>query len=317
MPVRVYPFKSFTTTKQPLSRMVRASQYNLASQLQKPSSLGIVNGPNPIGQKEGDTITRYLPSGALAISVYDAKGQPATSIIAADSKSATAFQTGTVPPTVANFPAPGDNGQYLDTVLNQLYIVRNYNGSLIFPNFVSISGTITAAQHGDLSAATFTAHKFAQISGTITATQHSNFAAAAANDALHAPADASHPGFMSIGQFNLLAGATDAATANTLCKRDASGNADFNLCNAVTFDASNQYRVDGDRVVFNRQLGWTLWTGTLDRTTAATYTDPGFVTTPTLAQFQAMAAALQNVSRGFAAMLDDLFVTNGHGLLGS
>jgi hypothetical protein len=285
--------------------------YNIAAQLRKPSSTGIVSGPNPTGQGEGDTITRLLPNGALAVSLFDAKGQPATSIIAADSTTTVSFQTGTVPPTITNFPRPGDNGQYYDTVAQKLYIVRNFGGALIYPNFVSIAGSITAAQHGDLSAAGAAAkHAFTQITGAITDTQHGN----RGGGSLHDPASGSAAGFMSIGQFNLLAGATSSATASTLVERNGTGGANFagNLA-AVDVDASGHYEVDSVQVVTNRQTGWTAWTGTASRATQVTYTAPT-ITGPTIAEVQNIANSLQDVSQAFRALLSDLFT---HGLLGN
>lgn len=316
MPVRITPFKSFTTTKQPLANMLRGSLYNMAAQLQKPSTQGIVDSASaPRGQKKGDTTIRYTPTGAIEVSIYDHNGVPATSIIAADANSNVSFQTGTAPPALVNFPTDGSNGQYYDTVLQQLWLVRNYQGTLIYPNFVSFSGTISDAQHGNRSTTTTVMHKFSQISGSITAAQHGDFAAATANDALHAPADSSHPGFMSIGQFNLLAGATDAATANTLVKRNGSGDADFNLCTAVTFNATGQYRVDNVRVVTNRQTGWTAWTGTASRATHATYGPVTLTTPPTQAELQAMSTAITQLSQAFKGLGDDLGDTAGHGLI--
>lgn len=315
MPVRISPLKSTTTTKRPIAKMVRDLAYNLAAQLRKPSSQGIISGPNPIGQKEGDTTIRLLPNGSLEVSVYDSAGQPASGIIGGDSNTSVSFQTGTVPPAIANFPVDGSNGQYYDTNLQQLWIVRNYQGTLIYPNFVSIAGTITAAQHGDLSAATFTAHKFSQISGSITAAQHGDFAAATANDALHSPASATHPGFMSIGQFNLLAGATSAATPSTLVGRSAAGAASFAGTSVfVNVNASGVYQVAGTRVVTTRQTGWTAITGTVSRATFATYTAPT-ITGPSITEVQNIANALQAVSRMVGALQQDFGATSGHGLI--
>lgn len=272
MPVRITPFKSFTTTKRPLANLARGAFYNIASQLQKPSTKGMVEGSTaPRGQKEGDTTIRFTPSGAIEVSIYDAQGNPATSIIAADANSAVTFQTGIVPPTLVNFPNPGDNGEYYDTVLQQLWIVRNFGGTLIFPNFVSFSGTISDAQHGDRSTTTTTMHKFLQITGTITDTQHGN----RGGGTLHDPASGSAAGFMTIGQFNLLAGATASATASTLVLRNGTGGANFGgtLTTAI-ISASNvigttaHYEVDGVQVVKEQQPAIAGADGTLaDATT--------------------------------------------------
>lgn len=50
---------------------------------------------------------------------------------------------------------------------------------------------------------------------------------------------------------------------------------------------------------------WTAWTGTADRATHATYTAATISNPPTQAEVQAIANAVQNVSRGFKAKLDD------------
>lgn len=311
MPNRIVPFKSFTTTTQTMPVALRKSLYNLGAQLQLPSSLGIVSSSvAPRGQKEGDTTMRVTDTGAIEVSVYDGKGQPATSIIAADANSNVSFQTGTVPPALVNFPTDGSNGEYYDTNLGQLWVVRNYQGTLIYPNFVSISGTITATQHGNLNASAGVMHAFTQLSGTITDTQHGS----RAGGTLHSPASGSAAGFMTIGQFNLIANATDAATPSTLVERDASGNASFVLCTATTFNATSQYRVANTRVVSTRKTGWTAITGTVSRATFATYTAPT-ITGPSVAEVQAIANALQNVSRMVGALQADLGTTSGHGLL--
>jgi len=140
------------------------------------------------------------------------------------------FRAGVVPPTLENFPEDGNWGEYYDTALQQLYLVRNYQGSLIYPNFVSISGTISDAQHGDRSTTTTTMHKFPQISGTITDTQHG----ARGGGTLHDAATTSTAGFMAAADKTLIDNATSSATANTLVKRDASGGAAFDDLVAAT-----------------------------------------------------------------------------------
>jgi hypothetical protein len=272
MPTRVVPFKSFTTTKQPLANMLRGALYNLSAQLQKPSTQGIIDSASaPRGQKKGDTTIRYTPTGAIEVSLYDSRGVPATSIIAADANSNVSFQTGVVPPALVNFPTDGSNGQYYDTAAQKLYIVRNYQGALIYPNFVSISGTITDTQHGDRSTTTTVMHKFPQISGTITDTQHGN----RGNGSLHDVADGSNNGFLSSTFFTLLNGATASATASTLVKRNGSGGANFaGTLTTATIDASDvigtseHYEVDGMQVVKEQQPAIAGADGTLaDATT--------------------------------------------------
>lgn len=59
-------------------------------------------------------------------------------------------------------------------------------------------------------------------------------------------------------------------------------------------------------VGFLRELpGWDAPTGTLERTTFATYTAPVISNPPTQAEVQAIANALQNVSRRLAALISD------------
>lgn len=56
----------------------------------------------------------------------------------------------------------------------------------------------------------------------------------------------------------------------------------------------------------NVQTGWGTPSGTLDRTTFASYTSPAITNPPTQAEVQAIADALQDVSRGLAALITDL-----------
>lgn len=74
---------------------------------------------------------------------------------------------------------------------------------------------------------------------------------------------------------------------------------------------------DGKAVLKAQKAGWAPWSGTDDRATHATYTAPTISNPPTQAEVQALAAALQNVSRGFKALVDDLHATAGHGLIGT
>lgn len=56
----------------------------------------------------------------------------------------------------------------------------------------------------------------------------------------------------------------------------------------------------------NLQTGWTAPSGTIARTTFATYTAAAISNPPTQAEVQAIANAVQNVSRGFGALVNDL-----------
>jgi len=52
--------------------------------------------------------------------------------------------------------------------------------------------------------------------------------------------------------------------------------------------------------------GWTAATGTADRSTFATYTAPTISNPPTQAEVQAVANAVQILSRHMKALIDDL-----------
>lgn len=82
--------------------------------------------------------------------------------------------TSALPPAVADLPADGNYGWHLDTSTSAYYWAYNAAGVIVYPNFLSISGTITGTQHSDLSAFVGTLHGMAQISGSISAAQHGN-----------------------------------------------------------------------------------------------------------------------------------------------
>lgn len=75
--------------------------------------------------------------------------------------------------------------------------------------------------------------------------------------------------------------------------------------------------VNGTQVVAARKTGWAVDTGTAKRTANATYTAATISNPPTQAEVQAIANALQDVSRTVKAMKDDLHGTAGHGLIGA
>lgn len=60
------------------------------------------------------------------------------------------------------------------------------------------------------------------------------------------------------------------------------------------------------RAALAPSTGWAADTGTASRATAATYTAPTISNPPTQAEVQAIANALQAVSRGQKAVKDDL-----------
>lgn len=263
MPARPSLQKTFTTQTPSLPSAVRGSVYQLQNQLTRPQARAYLKRTTPRGNAEGDQTAHVLDDGRLLLSYFDAKGNSADYNLPSDISSQVGYQEGSGVPTLANFPNPGDNGQYFDTATSKLWIVRNRAGALIYPNFVSISGTITGTQHSDLSAFVGTLHGFAQITGSITAAQHGNFTATAANDNLHALATAARPGFLSASDFSLLNGATAAATASTLALRNASANISFNIVNLST-----SLQVASTQVVSARNTGWTAFTGTTDKATS-------------------------------------------------
>lgn len=66
-----------------------------------------------------------------------------------------------------------------------------------------------------------------------------------------------------------------------------------------------------------RVAGWTVASGTAQRAGFATYTAANISASPTEAEVQAIADALQDVSRTLKALIDDLHGTAGHGLIGT
>jgi hypothetical protein len=296
MPVRLNPRKSLKTQSgEDLNGAMRSSLYDVANQLRRPSTAGTFSNRLPTGQKAGDQTTQVAQDGTFSLSVFDANGNPITARLPNDINSNTPFKEGAAAPALTDYPNDGDNGWYYNTTAGTLYYVRNRQGTLIYLNFVAISGTITAAQHGDLSAAVATMHAFTQITGSITAAQHGNFTAIAANDDLHALATAARPGFLSAAFFTRLNAATDAATASTLVLRDASGDATFATVNATlvagtTADMSSQYRVAGTKVVGARNAGWTT------QTAGASKADLGAA--PTVGQLASWARAIQDMLAG-------------------
>lgn len=231
------------------------------------------------------------------------------------------FQSGSGAPTTAAYPDDGNYGFYQDTVSSWVYLGINHSGSVVVQNIQTLAGSITAAQHGDLSSTANTSvmHSFAQVSGTITAAQHGNFTAATANDFLHALATTAFNGFLSSSGFGLLTRATAAASLDALVRRDAtSGGATFGgTVIGTLFDANGSYRVSGTRVVDNRQTGWGTPTGTVSRAAFATYTSPTIASTYNQTQIQDIADGLEDVSRHLAALIVDMLPASGHGLIGA
>jgi hypothetical protein len=300
----------------------------------------------------------------LVIRQGAAKGSMFTFSISNAATGLKPYQTGTVAPTVAtNFPAEGDFGWYENTTGPTYYWVINHGGTLRNISLSTLDGTLGPTQHGDQSANVTALHAMTQISGSITATQHGNFTAATANDSLHAAATTSHPGFLSTAFFDLLNGADVNSSANTLVLRSAIGNSQFNSVNlraigggsgtlqvnsvdittanntiattAATADTlvrrgsaggtsfagtleaavitasstvdgtifnatSSQYKSNGTKVVGARQTGWSAPTGTASRAT-----------------FDTTSVSVEQLAQRVYALLQDLGQTSGHGLISS
>lgn len=248
----------------------------------------------PRGTKEGDITLRVFRQGEqLNIGMVDETGtrrelpitRALTSFIAPQ-------QAGSAPPTTTEFPVDGNFGFFRDTVAGKQYWVLNDAGTIRNVSVSTLEGSITSAQHGDISAAVATHHAFTQITGTVTDEQHgARGRKIAAGTAHHTNATTTEPGFLSTAFFDLLNGATSAATASTLVKRAAGGGASFGgTLSVVTADASSAYQVAGVQVVSNQSAGWTSQTATPSKA------DLGAA--PTTANIAKWCAAIQNALAG-------------------
>lgn len=95
-------------------------------------------------------------------------------------------------------------------------------------------------------------------------------------------------------------------------------NVQLNANGGVYIKTGFKLNVGGQGVVGARQTGFSLWTGTADGSSHATYTAPTISATPTQSEVQAIADAVQNVTRGYKKLLDALHITSsGHGLIGA
>lgn len=313
--------KSTQTNPTSIQTQVRGSLYDVQSQARRTNQVkGGFSNRLPSGLKEGDVLARFGDDGAIQLGVSDARGDlrtinipPTFAELPAGIDQYLDLQTGVVPPVLANVPNDGDWGQYYDTATSALYWIRNIGGSLVFLNFLGISGTITDTQHGDRSTTATTMHAFNQISGTITNAQHGN----RGGGALHDAATGATAGFMPSADKTKLDAATVSATASTLALRDGGGGTSFagtlNVAiisgtgawsTSSTISATGainsvaQYNVNSTKVVGARQTGWAAPTGTSTRTTFDTAT----VTTAQLAE-------------RVKALLEDLGSVGGHGLI--
>lgn len=80
--------------------------------------------------------------------------------------------TSALPPSTTDLPLDGNYGWHLDTSTSAYYWAYNAAGVIVYPNFLSIAGTITLTQHGNLGSGATKPHDFTQFSGTISNAQH-------------------------------------------------------------------------------------------------------------------------------------------------
>lgn len=315
MPTIINPRKAFLTQSgENLNGAARNSLNNLADQLRLPSNGARFTNVLPRGSGEGDQNTTVTEDGTFRLTAYDPLGNPMEMQFASDTGKNLAFKTGVVAPALTDYPNDGDNGQFYDTAAGQLYIVRNYLGTLIYPNFVSISGTITDAQHGSRGGGT-----------------------------LHAAVTGAANGFMIAADKTKLDNAVSTATASRLVIRDGTAGAAFGgtltyatatgttlnattgnittvnatTVNGTTADMATSYLVGGTQVLISRRTGWSNWTGTSSRASHASYTAANISNPPTEAEVQAIADALQDVSQAMRALIADLHATAGMGIIGA
>ncbi len=203
--------------------LLNASQVQSQLNAQPRTFPGATNGALPKLANGDNSIT--ISGEQLIIRQGAAKGTGFTFAISSAATGLLNYQTGTVAPTVAdNFPTEGQFGWYENTTGPTYYWTINHGGALKNISISTLDGWPIA---------------FTSITGTITATQHTNFTAATANDLLHAEATTAHPGFLSTTFFDLLDGATSVSSNSTLVKRSASAGASFGVLNLETTGAGD------------------------------------------------------------------------------
>jgi len=198
----------------------------------------------PQTMKTGDFLPVLTASG-ISITIGGAKNTRRSINIPSDLSSSLkgykAPQTGIVPPSITdNFPASGDFGWYSDTLAGLNYFVINDSGTLrplslstLNGTFADITGTISAAQHGNLTSGG-PLHNFSVISGTITSLQHGKRGLTDGTDPLHPYASHTSDGFMSKEHFDLLNTATTNPLSNTILLRDFEGGSSISFLNLAT-----------------------------------------------------------------------------------
>jgi hypothetical protein len=91
------------------------------------------------------------------------------------------------------------------------------------------------------------------------------------------------------------------------------GDQSFSKLSAIGADGS--YFINSNRIITGRKTGWTAPSGTVARSTFNADDNTTVSGSPTQGEVQAIADRLQATRRVLAALLYDLGVTNGHGLI--
>ncbi len=287
-----------------LHKFVQDQAYSIQNQVNAGQQFSTVTKKIPQRNRYGDTAFR-INGTSVTVTMSDSKKNSKTFSFEGDLSNFVAYKEAAIAPTVAtDFPDDGNWGWYYDTATGYMYFPRNREGTLKNITITTLDGQITGTQHGNVSATAGTMHAFTQITGTITAAQHGTLSTGTlhpftvisgtitdaqhgslSGGTLHANANGSTAGFLTSAHYNLLAGATGSATADTLCLRDASGN-----INGAAIEVSNT------KVVGARSTGWTAPT--------ATQSKAGF----------ANGATATEIEQNLSAVINALIT---HGLLGA
>ncbi len=216
--------------------LITASQTQRGVNSQMTTVAGVQNGKQAI-LKNGDS-TIAISGDNIYFRQGAAKGTALEFNISRASTGLKPYQTGTIAPSVAtNFPADGDFGFYENTTGPTYYWTINHGGALKNISistltgwpiaFPSITGTITADQHGELGRTT---------SGGSTHPLHTN-------------ATTGEAGFLSTTFFDLLTTTSVTTSNDSLVKRSATGAIQASAFNAVTAGSTpGTFLVDGSNI---------------------------------------------------------------------
>lgn len=178
-----------------------------------------VDGLQPKGLRKGDRLMGRGTRGNIT-GIADGRGGVASQEVPDSVTQYQDPQGGIVAPALVNYPKDGDFGWYRDTVGAVTYFTWNRSGTLysLSDSITTLSGSITAAQHGVLT-------------NNATA-RHSNVTTTV-------------DGFMSAADKVILNGATTSTTGSTLVLRGSGG-----AINATS------YNVSGTQVAGSRKTGY-------------------------------------------------------------